>query len=95
MIRPAEIQQIARRQGVRDTQIEKDYIISWILTGIPEFEEKTKFKNLNPDNLEKRLEQLLPVFKTRWVGSMSEQINELPPFEQVSRELGRHFRKLF
>ena len=62
---------------------------------ISEFEEKTKFKNLNPDNLKIRLEQLLPVFKTRWVGSMNEQINELPPFEKVSRELGRHFRKLF
>ena len=62
---------------------------------ISEFEEKTKHKGLNPDNLEKRLEQLFPVFKARWVGSMSEQINKLPPFEQVSRELGRHFRKLF
>jgi site-specific recombinase XerD len=28
-------------------------------------------------------------------GSMSAQIKELPPFEQVARELGRHFRKLF
>ena len=34
MIKPAEIQQIARKEGVRDTQIEKDYIISWILIGI-------------------------------------------------------------
>ena len=34
MIRQAEIQQIARREGVRDTQIEKDYILSWILTSI-------------------------------------------------------------
>jgi hypothetical protein len=34
VIRPAEIQQIAYRKGVRDTQIEKDYALSWILTGI-------------------------------------------------------------
>ena len=27
--------------------------------------------------------------------SLKEQIKDLPPFEQVSRELGRHFRKLF
>lgn len=33
MIRPAEIQQKARKEGVRDTQIEKDYILSWILIG--------------------------------------------------------------
>jgi predicted nucleotidyltransferase component of viral defense system len=34
MIRPGEIQQIARKVSVRDTQIEKDYILSWILYGI-------------------------------------------------------------
>jgi predicted nucleotidyltransferase component of viral defense system len=34
MIKQAEIQQIARKEGVRDTQIEKDYILSWILTGM-------------------------------------------------------------
>lgn len=34
MIRPAEIHQYARKTGVRDTQIEKDYILSWILYGI-------------------------------------------------------------
>ncbi|MDR3339191.1 MAG: nucleotidyl transferase AbiEii/AbiGii toxin family protein [Candidatus Symbiothrix sp.] len=60
-----------------------------------EFEEKAKHKRLNHNNLEKRLEQLLPVFKARWIGSMGEQIRELPPFEQVERELGRHFRKIF
>lgn len=34
MIRPGEIQKIAHQQGVRDTQIEKDYVIGWILKGI-------------------------------------------------------------
>jgi len=34
MIKPAEIQQKARATGVRDQQIEKDYILSWILKGI-------------------------------------------------------------
>ena len=34
MIRSGEIQQLARLQGVRDTQIEKDYVIGWILKGI-------------------------------------------------------------
>jgi predicted nucleotidyltransferase component of viral defense system len=62
---------------------------------IAEFEAKTKHKGLNTNNLEKRLEQLLPVFKARWKKSMSEQIKDLPPFEQVARELGRHFRRVF
>ena len=36
MIKPGEIQQKARKAGVRDQQIEKDYILSWILKGIAE-----------------------------------------------------------
>lgn len=34
MIRPAEIQKKANKERVRDTQIEKDYILTWILSGI-------------------------------------------------------------
>jgi predicted nucleotidyltransferase component of viral defense system len=34
MIKPGEIQQKARASGVRDQQIEKDYILSWILSGL-------------------------------------------------------------
>lgn len=34
MIKPGEIQQKARETGVRDQQIEKDYMLSWILKGI-------------------------------------------------------------
>lgn len=33
MIKPGEIQQKAGKVGVRDQQIEKDYILSWILQG--------------------------------------------------------------
>jgi predicted nucleotidyltransferase component of viral defense system len=34
MIQPGEIQSIAGKEGVRDTQIEKDYVISWVIYGI-------------------------------------------------------------
>ena len=34
MIKPGEIQKEAIEAGVRDQQIEKDYVISWILQGI-------------------------------------------------------------
>lgn len=34
MIKPGEIQRNANSKGVRDTEIEKDYILSWILWGI-------------------------------------------------------------
>ncbi len=38
MIRPGEVQQKANAAGVRDQQIEKDYILSWILFGISNHE---------------------------------------------------------
>jgi len=38
MIKPGEIHQKAREAGVRDQQIEKDYILSWILKGLAEQE---------------------------------------------------------
>lgn len=62
---------------------------------VSEFEAKAKHKRLNPDSLESRIEKILPTFKSRWESSIKDQIRDLPPFEQVSRELGRHFRKLF
>lgn len=34
MITPGEIQKIANRLGIRDTQVEKDYVIGWILYGL-------------------------------------------------------------
>lgn len=34
MIKPGEIQQTANKLGLRDTQIEKDYVIGWVLKGI-------------------------------------------------------------
>ena len=62
---------------------------------VAEFEAKANHKGLNPLHLESRIEKILPVFKSRWESSINEQIKDLPPFEQVARELGRHFRKIF
>ena len=42
MIKPGEIQQKANAVGVRDQQIEKDYILSWILFGIVKHEQLSK-----------------------------------------------------
>ena len=42
MIKPSEVQQKATRLGVRDHQIEKDYVLSWILWGIASHAELTK-----------------------------------------------------
>ena len=42
MIKPGEIQLKAREAGVRDQQIEKDYVLSWILKGIAQSEDLLK-----------------------------------------------------
>ena len=42
MIKPGEIQQKARELGVRDQQIEKDYLLSWILQGIAQHKQLSK-----------------------------------------------------
>ena len=39
MIKPGEIQPKAQKLGVRDQQIEKDYVLSWILQGIANHEQ--------------------------------------------------------
>lgn len=43
MIQPGEIQKKANVEGVRDTQIEKDYILSWILWGISKHADLSKY----------------------------------------------------
>jgi predicted nucleotidyltransferase component of viral defense system len=42
VIKSGEIQQKARKIGVRDQQIEKDYILSWLLFGISQYEQLSK-----------------------------------------------------
>ncbi len=42
MIKPREIQQKAREVGVRDQQIEKDYVLSWILKGVGQHQQLSK-----------------------------------------------------
>lgn len=81
----------------------RDYYDLWYLCEVEglemsehkyEFERKAKHKGLDPEQLLTRLYAKLPVFKARWESSMKDQIAELPPFEQVNRELGKHFRML-
>lgn len=60
----------------------------------PEFIQKAAHKGHNPNQFTSRLEQKLLSFKSRWEGSMAAQINHLPPFNQVTRDLGKHLRKI-
>jgi len=59
-----------------------------------QFESKCKSKELNPADFPKKLTERLPQYKGRWQSSMSEQIKDLPDFDQVEREVQRHLKKL-
>lgn len=58
-----------------------------------EFRIKCENKDLNPAGFHNKLEQRLPQYKGRWQKSMSDQIKDLPDFEQVEREVMRHLKK--
>lgn len=59
-----------------------------------EFETKCKSKDLKHTDFPQKLTDRLPQYKGRWQSSMSEQIKDLPDFEQVEREVQRHLKKL-
>lgn len=61
---------------------------------LSEFETKCKSKDLQHTDFPKKLDERLPQYKGRWKSSMSEQIKDLPDFDQVEREVQRHLKKL-
>jgi uncharacterized protein len=60
---------------------------------INEFKTKCENKDVNPLDFYKKLEQRLPQYKGRWQKSMADQIQELPNFETVVREVMRQMKK--
>lgn len=61
---------------------------------LTEFANKCAAKNLNPADFPKKLAERLPGYKGRWQGSLSEQIQNLPNFERVEREVNRRLRNV-
>lgn len=61
---------------------------------INEFKTKCESKGLQAADFTKKLTERLPQYKGRWQSSMSEQIQDLPGFDQVEREVQRHLKKL-
>jgi uncharacterized protein len=59
-----------------------------------EFKEKCYSKRLSHTNFATKLIERLPQYKGRWKSSMSEQIKNLPDFDQVEREVLRGIKKL-
>ena len=80
----------------------RDYYDIWYLLEVygmdidffvPEFIEKCEAKDIDPSAFHKSIEKRLPQYNGRWAKSMADQIQDLPPFEQVQREMNRHLKK--
>ncbi len=59
-----------------------------------EFANKCSTKKLNSADFQKKLAERLPQYKGRWESSMKEQIQNLPDFDKVEREVMRHLKNL-
>ena len=60
---------------------------------ISEFRQKCESKDIDPTYFHTKLIKRLPQYKGRWEKSMTEQIQDLPDFETVLREMMRHLKK--
>lgn len=61
---------------------------------LKEFETKCNCKELKYTDFTKKLSERLPQYERRWKSSMSDQIKNLPDFDQAKREVQRHLKKL-
>jgi predicted nucleotidyltransferase component of viral defense system len=64
-----------------------DITYSW-----PEFERKAKNKGHLPAAFREKVQGKMNSFKGRWQGSLANQIKDLPDFDLVVREVGKHLR---
>jgi len=58
----------------------------------PEFETKCEQKGLKPGDFHSKLQQRIPQYKARWRSSIASQIQDLPDFEKVLREVNRKLK---
>lgn len=68
-------------------EMELDFLLN-------EFKAKCESKGINPADFHAKLEQRLPQYHGRWQRSMTDQIKDLPDFEQVEREVMRHLKNI-
>jgi uncharacterized protein len=100
---PLEEVLIEKLRSVMQRMAARDFYDIWYLLiehgmeadfYLGEFRNKCASKELNPADFHKKLTERLPQYKGRWKSSMSEQIKDLPDFEQVEREVLRHLKKM-
>jgi len=58
------------------------------------FRVKCKSKEIDPADFHNKLEQRMPQYRGRWKTSMAGQIQDLPDFDKMAREIRRQLKKL-
>jgi len=100
---PLEEVLVEKMRSVMQRMQARDFYDIWYLLEVhkmdayfyvSEFEAKCKSKDLIHTDFLKKLVVRMPQYKGRWKSSMSDQIKDLPDFEQVEREVQRHLKKL-
>jgi uncharacterized protein len=100
---PLEEVLVEKLRSVMQRMQARDFYDIWYLLEIhemevdfylAEFRTKCESKEIDPTEFHKKLEQRLPQYKGRWQSSMADQIQDLPDFDQVEREVMRHIKKL-
>jgi predicted nucleotidyltransferase component of viral defense system len=71
-------------------EIENENIEDHVLN----FREKTEYKNLNPDDFIDVLDNKKEIFKRQWDNNLVNQVSEVPDFDEVWRQLKKHWKKL-
>jgi len=100
---PLEEVLVEKMRSVMQRMQARDFYDIWYLTEIHEmdiafysieFKAKCESKEIDPTEFHKKLEQRKPQYKGRWKASMADQIQDLPDFDQVEREVMRHLKNL-
>lgn len=58
-----------------------------------EFRNKCESKGIEPTEFHHKLERRLPQYKSRWQSSLTDQIHDLPDFDELLRAVMRHLKK--
>ena len=100
---PLEEVLVEKLRSVMQRMQARDFYDIWYLLEIHEmdvafysieFKGKCESKEIDPADFHNKLEQRLPQYKGRWQTSMADQIQDLPDFDQVVREVMRHLKNL-
>jgi predicted nucleotidyltransferase component of viral defense system len=100
---PLEEVLVEKLRSVMQRMQPRDFYDIWYLLEIHEmdvaffsieFKAKCESKEIDPVTFHDKLEQRLPQYKGRWQRSMADQIQDLPDFDQVVREVMRHLKNL-